>query len=185
MDGNEPSDPSSDNSSDDEEVPETYQSLLKKMSEDWLKMQLTHHVSLTATNDFWSLAFKHIFEICSLKAEENVQKNVPQFLHLRNIMYRDACPDVKLTFAFKDLTDGSIILVNNDKTPLTQFQRDPRYEKLYEEAHVEVIILCQTFPDQMFLHFTNIKIRSFKKTLKVHIYSKCVFKTHENFEGTI
>ena len=45
-----------------------------------------------------------------------------------------------MTFAFKDKTDGSVTTVNVDKTPLREFQRDPKYQKLYEEAHIEVIL---------------------------------------------
>ena len=47
-------------------------------------------------------------------------------------------PDVLMTFAFRNKSDGSIVTVTEDSTPLRKFQRDPEYEKLYEEAHIEV-----------------------------------------------
>ena len=47
-------------------------------------------------------------------------------------------PEVKMTFAFLNKSDGTITTVAADSTPLTQFQRDPNYQKLYEEAHIEV-----------------------------------------------
>lgn len=44
-----------------------------------------------------------------------------------------------MTFAFLNEEDGSIIKVDSDHTPLIEFQRDPRFKKLYEQAHIEVI----------------------------------------------
>ena len=57
---------------------------------------------------------------------------------VRKNIYKDMCPDVKMTFAFMKKSDGSVITVEADSTPLTQFQRDPNYQKLYEEAHIQV-----------------------------------------------
>ena len=74
-----------------------------------------------------------------MKETENVSKNVPQFVHVRKLLYSAISPHIRMTFAFKNLTDGSIHYVEDDRTPLAQYQRDPRYEKLYEEAHIEVI----------------------------------------------
>ena len=48
------------------------------------------------------------------------------------------CPEVKMTFVFLKTSDGTIVSVTEDFTPLTKFQRDPDYQKLYEEAHIEV-----------------------------------------------
>ena len=44
-----------------------------------------------------------------------------------------------MTFAFLNKTDGSIIHVDADETPLNAFQNNPEYQKLYEEARIEVI----------------------------------------------
>ena len=44
-----------------------------------------------------------------------------------------------MTVAFLDNSTNSIIHLDGDQTQLiTQYQRDPNYQKLYEEAHIEV-----------------------------------------------
>lgn len=57
---------------------------------------------------------------------------------IRKNIYKDMCPEIKMTFGFRKKSDGSIITVAADSTPLSKFQRDPEYDKLYEEAHIEV-----------------------------------------------
>lgn len=74
-----------------------------------------------------------------LKEEENVKRKIPKFPQVRKNVYRDICPKVKMSFMFRNRNDGSIkISTELDHTPLNKFQRDPLYEKLYEEAHIEV-----------------------------------------------
>ena len=114
--------------------------MLDSFSEKWVQTQLTHRVSLSAASAFWSLSFKYVLDILQLKENEGVKKNVPQFVHKKRILYKNICPDVKMSFAFLNKADGTIHHVHEDHTPLTQFQRDPQYQKLYEEAHIEVII---------------------------------------------
>ena len=43
-----------------------------------------------------------------------------------------------MSFAFMKKDDGTIVHVKENHTPLDQYQRDPKYQKLYEEAHVKV-----------------------------------------------
>ena len=129
---------SSENESEDEYS--SYSSLFKSFANQWQHGQLTHHVSLTAATAFWDLAFKYVSDLSQLKAQENNHKKTPGFLHVRKQIYKDLSPDVKMSFAFKKKTDGSIVYVKDDITPLKKYQRDPEYEKLYEEAHVEVIV---------------------------------------------
>ena len=61
-------------------------------------------------------------------------------LQIRKNIYKDISPDVKMTFAFLDKTDGTVLHVQSENTPLTEYQRDARFQKLYEEAHVQVYI---------------------------------------------
>ena len=105
---------------------------------DWLHTQVTHHVSLAATKAFWKLSFQHVAKLYELKADQGISRKIPQFPQVRKNIYKDYCPDVKMTFAFMNKNDGSIVYVNEDHTPLQQYQRDPQYQKLFEEAHVEV-----------------------------------------------
>ena len=60
------------------------------------------------------------------------------YFQVRKTIFQDLCPDVKMSFAFLNKTDGSIVYVNEGHTPLNTFQRDQQYQKLYEEAHIEV-----------------------------------------------
>ena len=43
-----------------------------------------------------------------------------------------------MSFAFMNKADGNVVHVQSEETPLTRYQRDPHYQKLYEEAHVQV-----------------------------------------------
>ena len=76
------------------------------------------------------------------KKTENVRKKIPQYPQIRKNIYKDICPEIKMNFAYLNTSDGSISHVSADTTPLNQYQRDPVYKKLYEEAHIEVILLC-------------------------------------------
>ena len=127
--------------SDDEGDPPTFESLFKDLSERWLNVQLTHHVSLEATAALWKLAFSHVSEITALKAQENINRKIPQYVHVRRQIYKEVCPRVTISFAFLNKADGSITKVQEDCTPLNKFQRDPQYQKLYEAANVEVMYI--------------------------------------------
>lgn len=75
-----------------------------------------------------------------MKLAENIKKKIPQFLTVRKNFYKDYCPEVKMSFTFLNKNDGTIVKVEEDHTPLKQYQRDPQYQKLFEEAHIEVIL---------------------------------------------
>ena len=146
--------PSSDEGSNQEEEEETFQSLLDSFSYQWLNTQLTHQVSLAAANSVWKTSLEYVGKIFELKSKERVKKNIQQFPQIRKNIYRDICPPVKMTFVFLNKMDNSIVEVTDDHTPLNQFQRNPDYQKLYEEAHIEVKRIIINY-----LH--DIKISSF------------------------
>lgn len=134
-----PSSSSSSSSSDgDDENEASFDSLFQSFSQKWLNTQLTHHVSLAAANAFWSMEFQYVSELHDLKVAEGISRKIPQFLQVRKNIYRDMCPDIKMSFVFLNKTDNSIIRINEDHTPLKQYQRNPNYQKLYEEAHIQV-----------------------------------------------
>ena len=124
---------------DHDEEEQSFDSLFETFSEQWLQAQLTHHVSLAASNDFWKLSFKYVSEIIEMKRQENINKKIPQFLQIRKNIYKSICPDIKMNFAYLNNTDNSIIHVDVDHTPVKEFERNPQYQKLYEEAHIQVI----------------------------------------------
>ena len=109
-------------------------------------------MSLSGSNAFWKLSFQYVAKLQDMKKAENVKKKIPQFYQVRKNVYKDLCPDVKMSFAFLNIQDGSIIHVKEDHTPLNRYQRDPKYKKLYEEAHIEVISIFCILPDGIFLH---------------------------------
>ena len=124
-----------------EEDDESFDSFLKSFSREWLNTQLTHQVSLAACNAFWKIAFRGIPSILEMKKIEKINKAIPQYPQIKKNIYNDLCPDIKMHFVYENTSDGSIIHVNTGTTPITKYQRDPMYKKLYEEAHIEVIIV--------------------------------------------
>lgn len=140
-----PSNGSGDDSNIEEE--ESFDSLFHSFSKKWMETQLTHHVSLSAANDFWKLSFKCIADIFDKKIAEGVSRKIPQYLQVRKNIFKDLCPEVKMSFVFLNKTDGTITHVKENHTPLSRYQRDPNYEKLYEEAHIEVIKICTLYPN--------------------------------------
>ena len=112
--------------------------MFNSFCEKWLHEQQHHHVSLNAANSFWKLAFQYVGKLLELKLEENNKKKIPDFLHVRQVIYKNICPPVHMSFAFLDKSDNSIVHVEGDHTPLNQYERNPRYQKLYEESHIKV-----------------------------------------------
>lgn len=132
------SSPSSSDSDSDIDDDNTYKCFMESFSKKWLDTQLTHQVSLKAAESFWDLAVCQLGKILEKKKEEKVKKKIPLFVTQKRKLYKELAPEVKMSFVFKKLDDGTIIKVNSDHAPLTQYQRNPNYQKLYEEAHVEV-----------------------------------------------
>ena len=74
-----PSDDSEPDDDGDEEEQETFKDVLDKLSEQWLSIQLNHHVSLTACDLFWRVSMEYIPQIMELKKLERNTKKIPQF----------------------------------------------------------------------------------------------------------
>ena len=103
------------------------------MSKKWLFHQLKHHVSATACNSFWELAFKYVPLVLS-----NRRKKVPGFVQQRKKLYDDYCPPVHMEFTYRNKEDDTIIKYEGKTAPLKQFRNVQKYEKLYELGHVKV-----------------------------------------------
>lgn len=121
---------------DDDEI--SFDSIFNSFSKQWLHTQLTHHVSLAASNSFWKLSFQNVAKLLELKHNEQVTRKIPQFMQVRKNLHKDLCPDIKMTFVFLNKEDQSITHVNVDHTPVKEFQSNPKFQKLYEEAHIQV-----------------------------------------------
>lgn len=127
-----PSDPES---SDGDEG--NYNGTLNSLSEKWLQVQLTHRVSATAANSFWTTAMQLIPEVCRTREASNITKNVPCFEHIRRKLYSDNCPTVHMTFVYYNKTTQSIEAVECEKNPGKKYPKS-KYILLYEEAHIKV-----------------------------------------------
>ena len=74
--------PDDDGVEEEEEEEETFLDLFENFSRQWLHTQLTHHVSLTASNAFWTLAMKLIPHLFEVKTREGIKHKIPQFLQV-------------------------------------------------------------------------------------------------------
>ena len=115
-----------------------YKDVLHAFSEDWLFAQLSHKVSLRATNKFWSLSMRFLPRLQELHDLERKVKPIPQFVHQRRQLYKQKCPQIQMEFAFRKKVDGSIRLVKSETAPVKELERNPEYEKLYEIASIKV-----------------------------------------------
>ena len=141
-----PTPPSDTNADDDDE---DYFDLLYQFSKEWLSVQLTHQVSLSAADAFWKLALKFMPRIIKSKGNNNVRRKIPKFQNQRRMLYRQLCPRIGMNFAYKDNDTDMIKLVNNvETTPRKHYEQNPRYTKLYEAAFVKVTFFT---PSTMYL----------------------------------
>lgn len=138
---------------------------MKSLSKDWLLCELGHRISMEASNELFEIAKKYFFNLMTAKINEGVTKNVPQFVHLRRLLYNNNVPDVKLEVAYLKKETGEIIVLDDlEKTPRSRYPAN-EYVKLYEIASVKVInIFFFVFCSQTkrFIHFVfkNIKSRN-------------------------
>ena len=123
-----------------------YYNLLNELSRKWLAIQLTHKVSLKATDSFWKVAVAYIGKVFEAKQRQGIRRKVPQFIHQRKQIFSKECPRVSMNFAFKNNDTQEVHVINNvDCAPLKRFQNNPKFTKLYEEAYVDVSYCCLTY----------------------------------------
>ena len=94
---------------------------------------MKHNVSAAAANAFWALGFKSI-----TKVQKEEEKKVPLFTQQRRKLLNDNCPDVKLEHWYKNKSNGEVFSVKGSVAPVKNYERNPKYEKLFDTAHVEV-----------------------------------------------
>ena len=71
-------DPSqSEGDSDTETQIEDYSQMLNELAQDWMNIELNHHVSKMATNAFWSLALAKMSKLIAAKTNQNVRRKTP------------------------------------------------------------------------------------------------------------
>ena len=74
-----PMPPSDDSGPEEGRDEDSYKDVMQQFSEEWLQTQLTHHVSLSATNAFWRVSMNFIPKIMELRNAELINRKVPQF----------------------------------------------------------------------------------------------------------
>ena len=114
------------------------------MSRKWYLAQLKHEVSATAAEAFWEIARSFWPRIVEAKQQEEITKKTPLFQNQRKRLDRDLCPDINMEFSYLNIATGVVTKVNSQSTPVKEYERDPQYIKLYEEAHIQVI-MCLNF----------------------------------------
>lgn len=131
-----PDDPPDDPDNDD--LQHDYESLLFQMSKKWYLTFLDHKVSITAAEEFWRISRLFWPKILQAKQEEGVTRKTPLFQNQRKFLDNRLCPDIHMEFTFLNIITGVVVKINSTTTPLKDYQRNPDYIKLYEEAHIQV-----------------------------------------------
>ena len=98
-------------------------------------VEVTHRVSKEATEQFWRLANSMFHRLYVAKG--NVGKKIPQFDHIRTILYDNETPTVNLEIGYKSKEGDEVTIVKATTTPVSRFPPST-YNKLYEIASVDV-----------------------------------------------
>ena len=109
------------------------------MSRQWYETQLYHKVSASAAEAFWKIAKNFWPRIVEAKQAEEVKRKTPLFQNQRNILTNQLCPEIHMEFGYLNVQTGEVETVQSMSTPFKDYERNPDYIKLYEEAHVKVI----------------------------------------------
>ena len=118
---------------------EDYKEILKKLSQQWIFLEIKHRISKVASNLLWRLANDCFHQLYLAKG--NRGKRIPQMAHLRRRLYSDKVPPVRLQFVYESKEDGTLTIVDNAAcTPISRFPPST-YRKVYEIASVKVIWL--------------------------------------------
>ena len=119
-----------------------YHSLLEELSGDWLKTELDHHVSKTATDIFWRLACTKIVKLFEIKSRQNIKRKLPQFQQIRRNLCNNI-PPIKMELGFINKETGQLEIHENlDKTPVKRFPPS-KFQKAYEISSIEVSFRAQ------------------------------------------
>ena len=109
----------------------------------WLRLQLTHDVSLAATDAFWNLAMKSIPKLLHIRDVQGIKRKIPQFPNQRKILYSNECPKVSMLLAYLNTETNDIVYVKNvNRTPMKTYDWNNKFIKLYESASIQVIHGC-------------------------------------------
>ena len=108
------------------------------MTKKWHFTQLSHKVSTTAAEEFWRVSKQFWPKLIQAKVDEGIKRKTPEFQNQRKRLVDQLCPEIHMEFAFLQVSTGAIHKVASNTTPLKQYDRNPDFIKLYEEAHIKV-----------------------------------------------
>ena len=101
-------------------------------------MEQRHHVSKSASDDFWRLASSAFPKLHRAKVNEMITNKIPQFTSQRLKTKKKEVPDITLEVAYQNNDTEEITVVQSEKTPKNRFNPQT-YTKLYEIASVQVL----------------------------------------------
>ena len=121
-----------------------YATILNHLSEQWMITEADHKVSQAASNAFWKLSLSWFHRLLEAKKEQNIRKKTPQFIQIRNKIYDNKLPPIKLELGYKHKESNELIVVNDiDAAPVGSFPPSD-FLKLYEVASVPTEALIDT-----------------------------------------
>ena len=94
-----------DNSDDpddpDDETGGSYNEILDKFSQRWMRVDLQHAVSKAASDSYWRVALSYFHSLLEAKKGQKVKKNVPQFTHIRRKLVQQHVPPICMELGYK------------------------------------------------------------------------------------
>ena len=128
---------SSTDDSFDEFEGKDFQTLMDELTEQWMSVEVDHHVSKTATDAFWRLALNHFYPLIKLKHIQGVRRKIPLFSQLRKNLKQQHVPPIKMDFGYVNNTTGALEEVKNVlHTPVAKYLPD-NFKKVYEIGKIE------------------------------------------------
>ena len=125
---------------------------MKKLAEDWIECEIDHRISKEASNELFELGKKMFAKLYHAKNSEGVRKNVPQFVHLRRLLYDKKVPEVSMDVSYLNKSSGEIVVLHDQKDiPRSRFPAN-KFTKLYEIAKVKVSV-CFSLCFHYFIYF--------------------------------
>lgn len=120
-------------------IPDTYDELVRQLGHLWVESTSKHNISIEGASYLWRIAFRYMGVILQKKKEENNDKKLPQFKHLRRKIIKDSVPPVQIRTAFLNLETNLVETPPPSETgPHKAYSDVRKYEKLYEISSVKV-----------------------------------------------
>ena len=115
-----------------------YNDILNLLTEKWISLELHHHTSKRASEDFWDLSKKFFPKLFRARIDDMIYKPIPKLKSQRNKKKKDNIPPINLQVVYLNKETDEVTVYQGEKMPVNQF--NPRqFQKLYEVASVKVI----------------------------------------------